>query len=91
VQVHTKRRAKRLQIDERELKLPVAVAFSACSANERDWPNVLSAHSGDSTAYTWQLSKYRCATPPLPNTDLVQPSFKHTSALICVCVRCTES
>ena len=61
LQMHTQSRARKLGVEEAELKLPVAVSISASSTRERDWSNLATAHEGDSTAYTWALPKYRCA------------------------------
>lgn len=58
--MHTKRRAKRLGVSEEELKLPQIVGLAACSARENDWANILTAHAGEHTGYTWQSSRYRC-------------------------------
>lgn len=57
-QHHTARRAKKLKIREEELKLPRVVAMDACDVRERDWCNVITAHDGDCTAYTWRLQHF---------------------------------
>lgn len=64
MQVHTKRRAKQLGVAEQELKLPAIVGLAACPARERDWANILTAHAGESVAFTWQSARYRCAPCP---------------------------
>ncbi|GBF88408.1 hypothetical protein Rsub_01120 [Raphidocelis subcapitata] len=68
-QRHTARRAKRARVREEEVKLPRIVALAAAQARERDWANVLTAHEGDGTAYTWRLANFalgeaRLAPPP---------------------------
>ncbi|BDA46919.1 probable guanine nucleotide-binding protein subunit beta-like protein at C-terminar half [Coccomyxa sp. Obi] len=55
-QGHIASRAKRLKVDNQELKLPRVTALDACQLRERDWCNVITAHEGDSAAYTWRLS-----------------------------------
>ncbi|EIE21950.1 WD40 repeat-like protein [Coccomyxa subellipsoidea C-169] len=55
-QGHIASRAKRLKVDQQELKLPRVTALDACQLRERDWCNVISAHEGDTAAYTWRLS-----------------------------------
>jgi U3 small nucleolar RNA-associated protein 21 len=57
-QNHTQRRAKRLKVEERELKLARIVALDACDVRERDWSNVITAHEGDSNAYVWRLQRF---------------------------------
>jgi hypothetical protein len=59
LQMHIKAKAKRLKVRESEVKLPAAVSLAFADVRERDWANVVTAHTGDSTAYTWMLSKYR--------------------------------
>jgi U3 small nucleolar RNA-associated protein 21 len=55
-QRNTAHRAKRLRIDEAELKLPAVTAVAACQLRERDWCNVVTAHAGAPAAYTWRLA-----------------------------------
>ncbi|KAK9819682.1 hypothetical protein WJX72_001066 [[Myrmecia] bisecta] len=57
-QHHTAKRAKRLKVTEQELKLPKVLAIDACQVRERDWCNVITAHEGDSAAYTWRLQHF---------------------------------
>ncbi|KAK9786275.1 hypothetical protein WJX73_004830 [Symbiochloris irregularis] len=57
-QHHVTRRAKRARLDPSELKLPQLTVLDACQARERDWCNVVTAHEGDSAAYTWRLQHY---------------------------------
>lgn len=57
-QRHTAKRAKRLHIREEEAKLPRVTAIAACQVRERDWCNIISAHSGEPAAYTWLLKNY---------------------------------
>jgi U3 small nucleolar RNA-associated protein 21 len=57
-QRHTARRAKRARVREEEVKLPRIVGLAAAQARERDWANVLTAHEGDGTAYTWRLANF---------------------------------
>lgn len=54
-QGNTQRRAKRLKIAEKELKLGRIVSLDACDVRERDWSNVITAHEGDTAAYMWRL------------------------------------
>lgn len=69
-QNHTARRAKKLKIEEAELKLGRVVGVDACEVRERDWSNVITAHEGDTAAYVWRLQN--CALgehvllPPSP-------------------------
>ena len=37
---------------------PANLHACACQARERDWCNVVTAHEGDSAAYTWRLQHY---------------------------------
>ena len=69
LQMHTQSKAKKLGLDEADVKLPVAVGMAASSMRERDWANVVTAHEGDTTAYTWMLSKYRRVKPSLVHVD----------------------
>ncbi|CAK0785298.1 hypothetical protein CVIRNUC_008505 [Coccomyxa viridis] len=55
-QGHIARRAKRLKVDQQELKLPRVTALDASQLRERDWANVITAHEGHTAAYTWRLS-----------------------------------
>jgi len=57
-QHHTARRAKRLRVREEEVKLPRITSLAAAEARERDWANVITAHEGDATAYTWRLAHF---------------------------------
>lgn len=57
-QHHTARRAKRLRIEEAELKLSPVLALDTCDVRERDWSNVLTSHADDTRAYVWRLQKY---------------------------------
>jgi U3 small nucleolar RNA-associated protein 21 len=54
------RRARKLGFagGEAEAKLPRITALSASDARERDWSNVVTAHEGDSAAYTWRLAHF---------------------------------
>lgn len=54
-QKHVAHRAKRLKIEEKELKLAKIIALDACDVRERDWSNVITAHEGDVAAYVWRL------------------------------------
>ncbi|KAI8469981.1 MAG: WD40-repeat-containing domain protein [Monoraphidium minutum] len=68
-QGHTGRRAKRSRVREEDVKLGRILALAASPARERDWANVLTAHAGDATAYTWRLAHFtigeaRLAPPP---------------------------
>ena len=49
-------RAKKLRIAEEELKLPPVVGVASCQLRERDWCNVVTAHAGAPSAYTWRLA-----------------------------------
>ena len=60
--MHIKSRAKKLNIAEAELKLPVTVSMAFSTTRERDWANVVTAHDGRPHASTWLLPKYRCAS-----------------------------
>lgn len=57
-QQHATRRAKKLRLREEEVKLPRILALAAAEARERDWANVITAHEGDPTAYTWRLQHF---------------------------------
>jgi len=68
-QRHTKRRAKRMKVSEEEIKLPRVTALAASEVREKDWCNVVTAHDGDASAYTWRLShgalgEHRLSPPP---------------------------
>lgn len=54
---HVERRAKKLKVSEEELKLPQVTGLAACQLRERDWCNVVTAHLGGASAYTWRLAK----------------------------------
>lgn len=49
------RRAKKMRVSAAELKLPPVTALASCQLRERDWCNLLSAHSACGRAYTWRL------------------------------------
>lgn len=57
-QKHVAKRAKRLRVEETELKLARIVALDACEVRERDWANVITAHEGDCAAYVWRLQHF---------------------------------
>jgi U3 small nucleolar RNA-associated protein 21 len=68
-QGHAARRAKRLRLREEEVRLGRIAALAAQEARERDWANVVTAHEGDATAYTWRLAHFtlgeaRLVPPP---------------------------
>ena len=54
-QSHVERRAKRLKIAEKELKLPPISSMAWSETRERDWANVVTCHVGEPRAYTWRL------------------------------------
>ena len=54
-QHHIGRRAKRLKVEESELKLGRVVAVDACDVREHDWSNVITAHENDPGGH-WQRS-----------------------------------
>ncbi|KAL3149179.1 hypothetical protein ABBQ32_002010 [Trebouxia sp. C0010 RCD-2024] len=57
-QGHIAHRAKRMRLAQEDLKLPHVIAMDACQVREKDWCNVITAHHGDSAAYTWRLQNF---------------------------------
>ena len=52
------RRAKRIKIsDSSDLKLGAVRDLAFCALRENDWCNVVTAHEGETCAYTWRLGK----------------------------------
>ena len=56
-QRNVSKRAKRIGVNEEELKLPPVTKIAWGELRERDWANVVTAHEGTNKAYTWRLSK----------------------------------
>jgi len=55
-QGRTASRARRLQVSEAELKLPPVTCMAANMMREPDWANVVTAHRGATSAYTWRTA-----------------------------------
>lgn len=76
-QGNTKRRAKRLKINEDELKLARIISLDACDVRERDWSNVITAHEQDIKAYVWRLQKFAqgeyALVPPVKDHTMLAP------------------
>ena len=51
------KRAKRIGVNEEELKLPPVTSIASNDLREKDWANVVTAHEGSTKAYTWRLAK----------------------------------
>jgi len=49
------KRAQIMDVRIEELKLSPIVDFAATEARERDWCNIISAHSGEGAAFTWSF------------------------------------
>lgn len=57
-QHHVSRRAKKLKVKEKEIKLKPVVAFDCAEIRERDWCNVVTCHMDTSEAYVWRLQNF---------------------------------
>lgn len=87
-QKHAARRAKKARVREEEVKLPRILALAASEARERDWSNVITAHEGDLTAYTWRLQHFTIGEAKLkpPPTELAgRPAAPVTAVAVSPC------
>uniref|UniRef100_A0A7S2WDF5 Small-subunit processome Utp21 domain-containing protein n=1 Tax=Mucochytrium quahogii TaxID=96639 RepID=A0A7S2WDF5_9STRA len=49
------RRAREMDVKVEQLKLAPMIDFAATEARQKDWCNIISAHTGESAAFTWKL------------------------------------
>ncbi|KAF8055387.1 WDR36 [Scenedesmus sp. PABB004] len=84
----TAARAKKLRVEEADIKLPRVVALAACEARERDWANVVTCHAGDPAAYTWRLAHFTLgehALLPPPEDDGGPPPAPASAVAVSCC------
>ena len=88
-QHHVQRRAKRLKIREEELKLPPVQALAFSELRERDWCNIVTAHEGEVSAYTWRLGKFALGEyllqPPERESGILLPKAKVVTSVAVTC------
>lgn len=62
--------------------------MAACDVRERDWCNVVTAHEGDASAYTWRLAHFTlgdAVLQPPPEALAGQPAAPVSSVALSPC------
>ena len=88
-QHHVQRRAKKLKIREEELKLPPVCMLAFSELRERDWCNIVTAHEGETSAYTWRLEKFALGEylllPPERESGILLPKPQVVTSVAVSC------